>query len=303
MRYVGYLLGGVAGAASATYAVVYLYRWEWNRAVFCLLLFLIVEILIATTVLLGRISRLEQRLSDADNRTEEARRRLEQVDGDSGKARFRWLDAADARARDDTHHVFVPVLLAAGIVLSGVAWVIQRIARLTSNPVSTGMLARRLAALNAPDEDAPGVETQLEDRPAVAPARRVRAVTMAAAALLAVFLIALVVDRLADATESRSERLPESVASTVVFRVISREDRDIAREVAAHELWEGCRSSTGARPDYAALARLDADVWVGVVRPALGAHDMMRLRGCLLDAGVFHARAEIVGEGQVPPKP
>ncbi|MFJ8744243.1 hypothetical protein ACIRL2_33320 [Embleya sp. NPDC127516] len=303
MRYLAFLFGGIAGAASACYAVVYLYRWEWNRAVFCLLIFVIVEILVVAAVLLGRIARLERHLGEADERTEEARRRLEQARDETGTGRFRWLDAERMDSRD-THHVFVPVLLAAGVVLSGVAWVIQRIARLTSHPVSSGMLARRLVALNAPaDDQALGVEPQLEDRPAVAPARRVRAVAVVAGAVLAAVLLALAVDRLADATESRSEGPPESVASTVVFRVISREEREIAREVAARELWEGCRSSTGARPEYALLGRLDTDVWVGVVRPALNDHDMMRLRGCLQDTRAFHARAEIVGEGQAPPRP
>ncbi|MGW1992139.1 hypothetical protein [Embleya sp. NPDC001921] len=301
MRYLTFLFGGIAGAASACYAVVYLYRWEWNRAVFCLLIFVIVEILVVATVLLGRIARLERHLGEADDRTEEARRRLEQAHDETGKGRFRWLDADRLDSRD-THHVFVPVLLAAGVVLSGVAWVIQRIARLTSHPVSTGLLARRLVALNAPADDALGVEPQLEDRPAVAPARRVRAAAVVAGAVLAAFLLALAVDRLADATESRPQGPPESVASTVVFRVISREERDIAREVAARELWEGCRSSTGARPEYAVLGRFDTEVWVGVVRPALNDHDMMRLRGCLQDTRAFHARAEIVGEGQVPPQ-
>lgn len=44
-------------------------------------------------------------------------------------------------------------------------------------------------------------------------------------------------------------------------------------------------------------------VCVGVIRPALSPHDVMRLRGCLTDATANRATAKILGDGQaaLPP--
>jgi hypothetical protein len=46
--------------------------------------------------------------------------------------------------------VFVLVLLGAGIVLSGLAWLVDRIARVTAGPSVENDLARRLRPLQTP---------------------------------------------------------------------------------------------------------------------------------------------------------
>ena len=46
--------------------------------------------------------------------------------------------------------MFVPVLLGAGVVLSGLAWIVDRIARLTAVPSMERGLARRLTTLQPP---------------------------------------------------------------------------------------------------------------------------------------------------------
>jgi hypothetical protein len=47
-------------------------------------------------------------------------------------------------------NVFVPVLLGAGVVLSALAWVVDRIARLTAVPTMERGLARKLSHLQPP---------------------------------------------------------------------------------------------------------------------------------------------------------
>ena len=53
---------------------------------------------------------------------------------------FAWL------TRSQTN-VFVPVLLGAGVVLSGLAWIVDRIARATAGPSMEKGLARPLSTL------------------------------------------------------------------------------------------------------------------------------------------------------------
>jgi hypothetical protein len=46
--------------------------------------------------------------------------------------------------------VFIPVLLGAGALLSGLAWVVERLARATAGRAAEHGLAGRLAALDLP---------------------------------------------------------------------------------------------------------------------------------------------------------
>ena len=58
--------------------------------------------------------------------------------------RFQWL------SRPDQLNVFVPVLLGAGVLLTGLAWLVERLARATARPVAEDQLAGRLARLRLP---------------------------------------------------------------------------------------------------------------------------------------------------------
>ena len=62
MRRVAYVFGGLAAAGAGTYLVVYLYRWQWQRAMLCGVLLLVVEVMLLGIVMLGRLSRIEERL-------------------------------------------------------------------------------------------------------------------------------------------------------------------------------------------------------------------------------------------------
>ncbi|MBT2511616.1 hypothetical protein J7I98_38730 [Streptomyces sp. ISL-98] len=305
MKYVSYILGGTAATGTAVYLFVYLYRWEWQRAVTSGLLLLVVEVFLVATVLVSRLSRLERRLDETEARAEEVQRRLEQS-REGAPERFRWLDTrhlGDRNNANDTF-VFVPVLMATGVALSAAALLIQKIAGATGRAGAERRLAGRLVRLAAPPggvrADIPGID----ERPAVPPSRPVRTLTRAALGLVGAVMITVLTFVLADAVQTRQVPVPDSAASTVVFRVEVRSaDTGVARDLAARDFWETCRRSTAAASEHAQLTKLEHGVYAGVVRPALPDHDLLRLRGCLMDASANRAQAEVLGEGQAPPVP
>ena len=157
MRRIVYVFGGLAAAGAATYLVVYLYWWQWQRALICGVLLLVVEVMLFGNVVLGRLARIEQRLRDSDRRQRELAARQEDVlarlrsaSAEPEEARFRWLEGPADRT-----YVFVPVLMVTGVLLSVLAWVVQRIASATARPAER-RLAGRLAVLAAPDPVDPG---------------------------------------------------------------------------------------------------------------------------------------------------
>jgi hypothetical protein len=77
LKLVGYTLGGLSGADADYHMVLHPTRWEWQRALISGLLFLFIEVLLATLVLIARFSRLENRLGEFERRVEEVRSQLD----------------------------------------------------------------------------------------------------------------------------------------------------------------------------------------------------------------------------------
>jgi hypothetical protein len=126
------------------YVFVYLYRWEWNRAVVAGIIFLAAEIGLLGAALFDRLGKLGARIDEIGGRRgvvdERVLHQLRTNAPDPLKP-FAWLDGTRS-------NVFVPVLLGAGAVLSGLAWVVDRIARLTAAPAMEKTLARKLTSLH-----------------------------------------------------------------------------------------------------------------------------------------------------------
>ena len=145
MRRVAMALGVVVLVASGTYVFVYLYRWEWNRALFCAALFIATEVALGMTWLMERL----RGLTDAVNRLQSADPEvLARVRETRPPARrpFAWL-APNADRMD----VFVPILMGAGVVLSALAWLVERLARATAGPTLERALAARLRSIALPE--------------------------------------------------------------------------------------------------------------------------------------------------------
>jgi hypothetical protein len=166
------VLGGVTLAASGTYTFVYLYRWEWNRALISAAIFIAAEVAVIGWLLAHRIRVVSDRLDTVVGarhgsvlRTapsagapvpvgiaaSQRRQRIHET-APPPRASFAWL------ARPERMNVFVPVLLGAGVVLSGLAWVVERVARHTMSPVAERGLAARLDGLSLPADGFVGAE-------------------------------------------------------------------------------------------------------------------------------------------------
>lgn len=140
---------GLAGVfatliASGGYVFVYLYRWEWNRAQVSAAIFIAAEVGLVGWLLAERMRRVERRLDT--NAVDAQQRRLQVIRGSAPAPRvgFAWL------ARPDQMNVFIPVLLGAGALMSGVAWVVERLSRATAGRVAEQGLAQRLGTLELP---------------------------------------------------------------------------------------------------------------------------------------------------------
>ncbi|MFD4509651.1 hypothetical protein [Streptomyces sp. NPDC058457] len=304
MRRIAYVFGGLAAAGAGTYTVVYLYRWQWQRAVLCGVLLLVVEVMLLGIVLLGRLTRIEERLRDGELRQRESAVRQEEVLArlresapvHSAAARFRWLEETADRT-----YVFVPVLMVTGVLLSGLAWLVQRIASATARPVER-RLAGRLAVLAAPGPgpDSTSRDTEdLEDLPALPTAARGRTVRLAVGAVVGAALLGALVVGLADLTQTREQHENDNEATSVLVQVDTRGAGMTGerRALAAEQVWERCRDSTSVPLRHAALGDLGGGMFAGVVRPALTEHDRMRLRGCLEDTTLDRAHLTVVGIG------
>ncbi|MGW6961800.1 hypothetical protein [Streptomyces chartreusis] len=292
LKLAGYAFGGLSGLYAAYYTVLYLTRWEWQRALISAVLFLITEVLLATLLLLARLARLNSRLDESASRMEDVRNRLEQT-RDPVRGRFDWLAPTDPHELSGTQRtfVFVPVLMVAGAALSGLAAILQKVAGSTVGRGAERRLAGRLTALTVPSVGGPD---SLESQPAVPPARPARRAMALAAAVGGVLLVPLLWSALADATQTRPEPAPHTARTTVTFKVETRGSLSGDTRLAANDLWQTCRRSTAALNEDARLSELSDGVYVAVIRPALPPHDMMRLRGCIEDANTNRTSAVVL---------
>ena len=118
-RLLGKLAAFVTLAASGAYVFIYLYRWEWNRAQMSAAIFIAAEVGLMGWLLTDRLRRLERRLDHAALAAEQ--RRVQILRRTAQPAyNFKWL------VRPEHTNVFIPVLLGAGAVLSGLAWIVER---------------------------------------------------------------------------------------------------------------------------------------------------------------------------------
>ena len=132
--------------AAGWYVFVYLYRWEWNRALVSGIIFLAAEVALLGSLVLDRLGKLGRRLDRLDDppNGERVLRQLREHSPEPAKP-FAWMQRQEM-------NVFVPVLLGAGVLLSALAWVVDRIARLTAVPTLERGLARKLSTLQpSPD--------------------------------------------------------------------------------------------------------------------------------------------------------
>jgi hypothetical protein len=281
-----HLLLVVVLIAAGTYLLVYLYRWEWNRALISGLFFVIAEVALVGAVVARRLGRLERRLDDLGSP------RTPRSEGDeaaepptaAGPPTFPWLEPGSLG-------VFVPVLLGVGAILSALAYVVERVAAVTEAGPGA---AERLRAVELPDgpldraPDAPRT-------PSVALSserRRAGRVGWVATLLVGVLLVTSVVVVLADLATYRPDPVTSSGSSAFAVSVDAR-DVDVDPTSVARTLWTTCR---GNLPSTMRLAGLDAagpGTALLVVAPEVGPNDGRRFVGCLEDLRLDGLRVDV----------
>jgi hypothetical protein len=140
----------VPAGASAYYFFLYLTRWEWNRALVSGVIFVAAEVAFVGALLLDRVNRLRDEVRALGEPPREPRPEiLERIHEAAPEARdpFAWLSP-----RSGQTGVFIPVLLGAGVVVSGVAWVVERLARALTGPQFERTLALDLEVIALPSE-------------------------------------------------------------------------------------------------------------------------------------------------------
>jgi hypothetical protein len=144
IRRLGWLLGAVVLAFTGIYTIVYVYRWEWNRALFVAILFVALEVAGALALVLRRLKGIEARLDDVPARQARVAAHLRATAPE--RRHFAWLE----RSMSETN-IFITVLLGAGVLLSGLTWIVDRVATRTALPTLERSLAQRLDAAALPE--------------------------------------------------------------------------------------------------------------------------------------------------------
>jgi hypothetical protein len=142
VKTIAWLTGIGTAVAAGVYMIVSLNRWEWNRALFFGLIVLIAEVGMATGLVLRRLTRLERANREV---LDPMLREVLRANRPPRQDRFSWLRESTSQL-----NVFITFLVGGGIVLSGVAWVVDRVASTTAGSVGDQRLARRLQDVSYP---------------------------------------------------------------------------------------------------------------------------------------------------------
>jgi hypothetical protein len=120
---------------------VSLNRWEWNRALFFGLIVLIAEVGLATGLVLRKLTRIDRAPSTQKEMLEAIRQsRPEPPD------RFAWLKETTRGTG-----VFITFVVAGGLIISLIGWLIDRLASTTSTALAEERLAGDLQSIAYPD--------------------------------------------------------------------------------------------------------------------------------------------------------
>jgi hypothetical protein len=143
MRRIIWLVAGVSLLAAGYFSILSLNRWEWSRALYFGLVFLVAEVGLATALLLRKLD--ETRDAKPAEVDQDVLARLRE--NRDSTHRFEWLDARNLTNRTN---VFITLLVGGGVLLSGLAWLVDRVASITSTPIREQSLAKELDSIIYP---------------------------------------------------------------------------------------------------------------------------------------------------------
>lgn len=318
------LASAIVLATAAAYMVVYIARWEWTRALISASVLIAMLSIVSTVLVLSRIGELTDLVrasiaapdaadrslapstrptdstgaSPAESATQQApppsplAARAPGVDGATDTARalgaasrshaarhFDWLKA------DGGAGVFIPVLLGAGMVLSAVAWLVERL----SGALAGASLDRRIATeipLDLPLGDRATRPVTVTRAPIT---RSRRVVTLGV--VIAVLVLALGIELTRRATQANEAQNTGPGTSSIVLDVRSSSSRDPVTTTAV--LWSVCAQQLDTAPAITAIASVGRFVAFSIDR-SLGRTAKRRVMGCLEDFTLDRVVAKVV---------
>jgi hypothetical protein len=280
-------------AASGAYALIYLFRWEWHRAIITALFFVAAEVGLGLALILRRLTRIEQHLEEIARRPAAGApidpavlARIQEAAPPARKP-FAWLEESTTNLS-----VFLPFLLGIGALASGLAWVVEQLARRTTAPALERSLALRLSPLALPEGGLLGPALgapPVRDRAGLA-----RGILLPMVAVTAVTALAIGgIDWLGDAIQTRPEVRHEGVVTRVEIEL--RGARSAARpEQSAAILWGTCAHTLRGAVGQESIRSLGGGRMELLVPADIGPRAQERLRGCLEDAVVDRVQASVV---------
>lgn len=142
MRKLAWAIGVATFLGALGYSFVSLYRWEWTRALYFAMVALIAEVGLMAGLVLHRLAGMRAERSAAEKEVVALLR-----DSRTPRHRFAWLAPERISARTN---VFITMFVGGGVVLSGLAWLIDRIAGSTTGNGADHRLARELGRIEYP---------------------------------------------------------------------------------------------------------------------------------------------------------
>jgi hypothetical protein len=146
VKKLAWLLAVATFVSALVYSVISLNRWEWSRALFFGLVVVIAEIGLATGLVMHKLDRMasaERSSGDVDEIRGVLRRTRPR------KRRFAWLEPEEVVSRSN---VFITMLVGGGVVLSALAWVLDKVAATTTTSLQEGRLAGDLSRIAYPED-------------------------------------------------------------------------------------------------------------------------------------------------------
>lgn len=284
-RRLAYVMLAVVIAASGAYLFIYLYRWEWNRAVIAGIFFIAAFLALAAGMLFERMNRIEEKIEALGRAQHEETLAAIRDTAPEPKDRFKWLGSGDQMS------VFVPVLMGAGVVFSGIAWLVEKLARATARPAMEEGLAFRLAPIALPQG---GFLAPVGDMPVQPRRGHLKKYRTAFILLLVGAAVSVSVDTLGDLTQNRPD--PDLLGKTgAITMEITRNGWTRSEVSAAKSMWAACKG-TVSRDMVATGFIPNADgTLTMLLTPSPGKSAQRRLTGCLEDAVLDNVQAGVIG--------
>lgn len=236
-------------AGSGGYVLLYLYRWEWQRAIIAGIFFLSSLIVLSTILILRRLDRIERQGSASAPPMVVAGQPTEHP------TTFAWLEPRD------TYGVFIPILLGFGVVVGIIAVAVERLASF----VGGGAGVRELPLASTPRVEA----------------AHVRGRRIAVGAVLVGLLVGLLI-----ALRSLTMYVPDPPRPGERDLTVSLSERRVDADVVptTRALLDLCIAATAVPIREASVRGLDDTRARITLSPRLDEATQRRLNGCLEDA-------------------